>query len=219
MNIFRQLMEKPWESPRGGDLAIEDVSGTVLPAATMAVRIFLCVVTVLFSLLVVAYAERMQFEDWRPTPRQWSLWFNTAFLVISSAAFQWALISVRRHRVEDAKAGLIAAGSFAVIFLLGQLWAWQEMSMMIGFEVTNPAIAFFYMITALHGLHLIGGLMVWGRTTLELWQGYDPARVELAVRLCALYWHFLLGLWLVLFGLLFSGDDNLTALLVICGFR
>lgn len=219
MNIFRQLMEKPWESPRGLDLAMERGAAAGLPAATVALRMFLCVVTVLFSLLVVGYAERMQFEDWRPTPRQWLLWFNTAFLIVSSIAFQWASFSVRRRRVEDAKAGLLAAGGFAVIFLLGQLWAWQELSATIGFDIRNPAIAFFYLITALHGLHLMGGLVAWGRTTAELWQGTDPGRTELAVRLCAIYWHFLLALWLILFGLLFSGNDNLNTLLAICGFR
>jgi cytochrome c oxidase subunit 3 len=218
MNILRQLMEKPWETPRGPDLAIGGGSSG-MPAATAGVRMFLCVVTVLFSLLVVAYAGRMGVEDWRPVPRQWLLWLNTAFLVMSSIAFQWASISVRRRRIDDAKAGLLAAGFFAVAFLFGQLWAWQQLNAMVAFDITNPAIAFFYMITALHGLHLLGGLVAWGRTTAELWHGSDPARAELPVRLCATYWHFLLVVWLILFGLLFSGSDNLGVLLAICGFR
>ena len=219
MNIFRQLMEKPWESPSGPDAALASPRRVDVPAATVGLWVFLCVVTVLFSLMIVAYAERMVFEDWRPTPRQSLLWFNTAWLVVSSIAFQWASVSARRGRLDDTRDALVAAGFFAVAFLLGQLWAWRQLSAMVLFDITNPAIAFFFMITALHGLHLLGGLVAWGRTTAEVWREPLPERAVLHVRLCATYWHFLLGLWLVLFGLLFSGNDNLSFLLAICGLR
>ncbi len=220
MNILRQLMEKPWEPAQGSVVALHAGRTFHLPPAALGLRVFLCVVTVLFSLLVIAYADRMAFEDWRPAPRQWLLWLNTALLVASSIAFQWASIGVRRGRVEDTKGGLFAAGVFAVAFLLGQLWAWRQLNAMIAFDITNPAIAFFYLITALHGLHLLGGLVAWARTTAEVWRrGPDVAPAELHVRLCATYWHFLLGVWLVLFGLLFSGSDNLNVLLSICGIR
>jgi len=56
-------------------------------------------------------------------------------------------------------------------------------------------------------------------TIAKLWRGSDVARVRLSVGLCAVYWHFLLVVWLVLFGLLFSGNDNLGILLAICGLR
>jgi cytochrome c oxidase subunit III len=177
------------------------------------------VVTVLFSLLVVAYAGRMAFEDWRPVPESWVLWLNTALLIVSSIAFEWASVSVRRGRIDHAKIGLAAAGFFAVAFLFGQLVAWRQLNAMIYFDITNPAIAFFYLITALHALHLAGGLVAWGRTTAELWRGLDLGRTVLHVRLCATYWHFLLVVWLILFGLLFSGNDNLEILLAICGLR
>jgi cytochrome c oxidase subunit 3 len=97
--------------------------------------------------------------------------------------------------------------------------AWQQLNMMTSFDVTNPAIAFFYLITALHGLHLLGGLVASGKTTAKVWRGFEMARLRLSVELCAVYWHFLLVVWLVLFGLLFSGNDNLGILLSICGIR
>lgn len=219
MNIFRQLTEKPWVQAEGPDLALDAGPSFDLPTVTVGLRVFLCVVAVLFSLLIAAYAQRMAFEDWRPAPQQWLLWLNTVLLVVSSIAFQWTSVSVRRRRLEDAKTGLVAAGAFAVAFLAGQFLAWRQLNAMIVFDITNPAIAFFYMITALHALHLLGGLVAWGRTAVALWAGPDPARAELLVRLCATYWHFLLALWLVLFGLLFSGNDNLGVLLAICGLR
>ena len=89
---------------------------------------------------------------------------------------------------------------------------------MVYFEVTNPAIAFFYLITGLHGLHLLGGLVAWGRTVTKVWGDFDEAKVTHSVELCTVYWHFLLLVWLVLFGLLFTGD-NLGLLLKLCGIR
>ena len=70
------------------------------------------------------------------------------------------------------------------------------------FAATNPANAFFYLITMLHGLHLLGGLIAWSRTITNLWDGAEPAEVSLIVNLCAIYWHFLLVVWLAFFYLL-----------------
>jgi cytochrome c oxidase subunit 3 len=219
MSFFRQLMEKSWEN--AGSAQLEGAAGPGLrsPAPRVGLVVFLCVVTVLFTLLIAAYAERMAFEDWRPTPQQWLLWLNTALLVMSSIAFQWAVVSVRRGRVDDTALGLIGAGFFAFAFLLGQLWAWRQVSATIGFDIAEPAIAFFYLITGLHGLHLLGGLVAWSRAIAELWHDPDMDRLARQVRLCATYWHFLLVLWLILFGLLFSGEDNLGFLLALCGLR
>lgn len=217
MNIFRQLLEKPWESP--GSLAVESGRSFALPVPTMALRVFLAVVTVLFSLLVVAYADRMLFEDWRPTPPQWVLWFNTGLLFFSSAAFQWAWSAARRGEEENARTALLVAGLFACSFIAGQVVAWRQLSISVGFDVTNPAVAFFYLITGLHALHLLGGLVVLAKGIILFRQRAAFERLAPRIRLCAVYWHYLLALWLVLFLLLFSGRDNLTPLLAFCGLR
>jgi cytochrome c oxidase subunit 3 len=217
MNLFRQLTEKPWEGP--AELTVETGRSFNLPAATLALRFFLAVVSVLFSLLVIAYADRMLFEDWRPSPPQTILWFNTALLLFSSLAFQWAWMSLKRGQEENVKTGLLVAGFFSCSFLAGQIIAWQQLSASVGYDITNPAVAFFYLITALHGLHLLGGMLVMGRGLQLLWQGETLEKLAPRVRLCAVYWHYLLALWLVLFILLFSGRDNLTSLLAFCGLR
>jgi len=116
------------------------------------------------------------------------------------------------------RVGLLAAGAFTVVFLFGQVLAWQQLGAMVYFDVTNPAIAFFYLITGLHGLHLLGGLVAWGRTVNRVWGDFDVAKITQSVELCTVYWHFLLVVWLVLFGLLFTGN-NLDVLLKLCGLR
>lgn len=219
MNLFHQLTEKPWAPRQGNVVELHDGSVFSVPAATLGLRMFLAVVTVLFSLLIMAYGSRMEFEDWRPAPQLSLLWLNTAMLVLSSVAMQWAKIAARRGEMNGVTTGLIAGGVFAVAFLGGQIWAWRQLDMVPAFDITNPAIGFFYLITALHGLHLLGGLVAWAMTIAKLWRGSDVARVRLSVGLCVVYWHFLLVVWLVLFGLLFSGNDNLGFLLAICGIR
>jgi cytochrome c oxidase subunit 3 len=219
MNIFHQLTEKPWAPVQSTVVDLRDGSAFSLPTATLGLRVFLVVVTILFSLLITAYGSRMEFEDWRPAPQLGLLWMNTAMLVAGSGAMQWARMSARRGEINGVWIGLIAGGAFTVAFLGGQILAWQQLNAMVAFDITNPAIAFFYMITALHGLHLLGGLVAWGRTTVKLWRGVGLAHLRLSVELCTVYWHFLLLVWAILFGLLFSGNDNLGILLAICGIR
>ena len=219
MSFFRQLTERPWEPTQGSVVHLRDGIAFPVPTVTLGLRVFLCVVTVLFLLLIMAYGSRMEFEDWRPAPQLSLLWLNTGLLVLSSVAMQWARISARRSDVDGVTLGLSAGGVFAVAFLGGQIVAWRQLSMLVAFDITNPAIGFFYLITALHGLHLLGGLVAWGWTAATLWRGADVIQVRLSVELCTVYWHFLLLVWLVLFGLLFSGNDNLGVLLAICGIR
>lgn len=218
MNIFHELTVKPWATGQG---KVDDLhaGGTSPPAARkLALRVFLAVVAVLFALLVTAYGGRMAYEDWRPAPQVNLLWANTFVLILSSVALQWAQYSVRRGRLDAMRAGLLAGGTFTVVFLFGQFLAWRQLATMVYFEVTNPAIAFFYLITGLHGLHLLGGLVAWGRTVSRVWGDFDVAKVRQSVELCTVYWHFLLLVWLVLFGLLFTGN-NLDFLLKLCGIR
>ena len=218
MSMLQQLMVKPWTANQGtvDDLYAGGASSRL--AKKLALRVFLTVVAVLFTLLVTAYGGRMVYEDWRPAPQVNLLWANTAVLILSSVALQWAQVSVRRGQLDAMRVGLLAGGAFTVVFLFGQILAWRQLAMMVQFDVTNPAIAFFYLITGLHGLHLVGGLVAWGRTVAKVWGAFDGVKVRQSVELCTVYWHFLLLVWLVLFGLLFTGN-NLDLLLKLCGIR
>ena len=218
MSIFSQLMVKPWSTNQSKVDDLYAGAATFGLAKKLALRVFLAVVAVLFMLLVIAYGGRMAYEDWRPAPQVRLLWANTFVLILSSVALQWAQYSVRRGRMDAMRVGLFASGAFTVVFLFGQLLAWRQLSAMVYFQVTNPAIAFFYLITGMHGLHLLGGLVAWGRTVAKVWGDFDKAKITQSVELCTAYWHFLLLIWLVLFGLLFTGD-NLGLLLKLCGIR
>jgi cytochrome c oxidase subunit 3 len=203
----QRLTAKPWleEGP------IDDFPGTgamTLPAAKIGLGVFLAVVSSLFALFISAYSMRMNMVDWRAVPVPGLLWFNTGVLVLSSVALQWARVAARRDDAEGVIVGLLAGGASAITFLVGQFLAWRQLSVAGYFVASNPANSFFYLITAVHGLHLMGGLVALGRATAKLWDGVKIAELRLSVELCAIYWHFLLLVWLVLLGLLtgWAGD-------------
>ena len=215
MNLIHQLTTKPWEA--SAELPLLPRHSTQ-QNKRIALKVFLGVVTVLFMLLIVAYAGRMAYEDWRPAPQIRLLWANTLVLLLGSLGLEFAQYAVRRGKQKLLHQSLLAAGLCTLLFLIGQAQAWRELGSLVYFQVTNPAIAFFYMITGLHAVHLIGGLVVWGQILIRLWRGLELEKVRHSVELCTLYWHFMLLVWLVLFGLLFTGN-NLDELMIICGIK
>ena len=80
--------------------------------------------------------------------------------------------------------------------------AWRELTADGYFLSSNPANSFFYLMTAMHGLHILGGLVALARTTVAAWGQPRLERLRLSVELCAMYWHFLLFIWLAIFVLL-----------------
>jgi cytochrome c oxidase subunit 3 len=201
------LAAKPWlEEGVGVDFREESTS--IAPPAKIGLGVFLAVVGSLFALFISAYSMRMTMVDWRALPVPRLLWFNTGVLVLSSVALHWAYLAARRNDIDGVIVGLCAGGASAVIFLVGQLLAWRQLSAAGYFVASNPANSFFYLITAAHGLHLMGGLVALGRTTAKVWRGVEMVQVRLSVELCAIYWHFLLLVWLVLLGLLTGWTDD-----------
>lgn len=201
--LFKQSINvQPWVALG----SINDVHAGALdrPAAKTALWIFLAVVTSLFALFISAYAMRMHLGDWTPLPKPKLLWWNTASLGVTSVAMQWAVVAARREDADGVRRGLMAVGVLSFAFLAGQLVVWQQLNDAGYFLATNPANAFFYLLTAVHGVHLLGGLVAWGKTAAKVRHGIEVTRLRLSVELCAIYWHFLFGVWLVLFALLLS---------------
>ncbi len=202
--LLRQtLNSQPWDA----NDPVENAPGRgVIDAdpAKIGLLSFLAVVTSLFALFLSAYMMRMKLGDWRPLAEPDLLWLNTGILVLASAAFQLTRGAAKREQLRTVKVGLIVGGMCTILFLAGQLVAWQRLNDAGFYMAGNPANAFFYLLTALHGLHLLGGLWVWGRTTKRVLTGADVESVRLSVELCTVYWHYLLLVWIGLFALLLS---------------
>ena len=201
--LFRQSVGvQPWVAQP----AAQDVHGAILerPAAKTALVVFLAVVTSLFALFISAYFMRMHFGDWQALKEPQLLTWNTGLLLLTSGAMQWTAVAARRTDAAAVKQGLLAAGILTVAFIAGQFVVWRQMSDAGVFLASNPAHAFFFLLTAVHAVHLVGGLVASTRITVKAWRGTEPAKLRLGIELCAIYWHFLLLVWLVLFALLLS---------------
>ena len=214
--LVRRLSVRTWErhgvSEEAGGPA-GDVAAFATAPARIGLWVFMAVVTSLFALFITAYFMRMGhghaamhgITDWHPVPKPGVLWLNTAALVLGSVAMQLAAYALHSGRRAAASRWLGAGGAFALLFLLGQLLAWQQLRGSGYGMGSGPAGAFFYVLTAVHGLHLAGGLAVWGRTMLRLSRrATELIDVRLAIELCTVYWHYLLLVWMVLFVLLLS---------------
>ena len=203
-SIFQILAQKPWDPSQA---KIDDMheGGTInLSKGKLGLRFIMFVSTIFFCLFIVTYSDRMVYPDWQRMPEPWLLWFNTAVLFFSSMVFINAQIASKNNQFQIVKKRLLLIGFLAFAFLIGQLLVWQQL-IANGFYVsTNPSNAYFYVFTALHGLHLLGGLVYWYLTIKKVWISSNivVSKAKHTVDLCAIYWHFLLAVWVVLFGLM-----------------
>ena len=203
--LVRGLTAKPWETS-GSPEDLEAGSALGVPPARIGLWILLAVITSLFGLFISAYWMRMGHAhgDWNRLAVPRLLWLNTALLILSSAGMQWARSAATKGPADHVRVALIAGGVLALAFLAGQLLAWRQLSASGYFMASGPASAFFYLLTGVHGLHLLGGLLVWGKTVVRMARGVELIDLRLSVELCTVYWHYLLLVWLVLFAVLLS---------------
>jgi cytochrome c oxidase subunit III len=206
----QRLMSKPWLE-EGSVAAFPGTESGSMPPAKIGLGVFLAVVGCLFALFSSAYFMRMGVTDWRPMPVPQFLWVNTAVLALSSVAIQSALAATRRNQLDMVRLGLVTAGITALAFLAGQALAWRELEAEGYLVADNPANSFFYVLTALHGLHIVGGLVGLCVVSAHAWAfDWPRERLKLGVELCAMYWHFLLFVWVGLFVLLMGWAASLV---------
>jgi cytochrome c oxidase subunit 3 len=206
--LVSRLRAKSWQT-KGAEGAINEGGGTQLSPNRIGLITFLAVITSLFGLFIAAYHIRMMDGiaqgDWVHFPIPRILWANTAILMLGSIAMQWARAAADSGTTVALRGRLITGGLFTGAFLVGQVLAWRELADTPFLSASNPAIAFFYLLTAVHGLHVLGGLAVWARTLIKMFAPVPTAvDVRQIVSLCTIYWHYLLLVWLVLFGLMLS---------------
>lgn len=197
----QRITSMPWLEPgAAGERVGAGVS--TAPTAKVGLGVLLASIGALFALFISAYLMRMQLADWRATPKPALLWVSTGLLMVSSATLQWARVLAHRGQGRGVRIALLGAGGAALAFVVCQMAAWRQLAD-AGYGLTsNPASSFFFLITALHGVHVLGGLIALGRSVLRSWRRAEPAKLRLGIDLCSLYWDFLLLIWLILFGLL-----------------
>ncbi len=201
MSLLKKITAKPWE--HAGEL--DGLHGEVIvvrSAGQMGLWLFLAVMSSMFLLFIVSYYTRSQFPDWEKLTDPSVLWVNTGLLVLASIALQLASNAAKRDAARTLRITLIASGLLTVAFVGGQLVAWGQLISAGYYVQGNPSSAFFYLVTGLHAVHLLGGLWFMLLVAVRLKREDRRAKALKAVALCATYWHYLLLVWLILFALL-----------------
>ena len=194
---------QPWVAEVVGETAHQGPLGT--NTRLIALLTLLAVISSFFALILSAYALRMELGDWVPLTEPQLLWTNTAMLILASIVFQWTRNAAVKDQQSRLAPGLLLTGLLTTAFVVGQLIAWQQLQSSGQFITSNPSNAFFYFLTGAHAVHIIGGMYVWARATAKVVLGKgDALLIARSIELCTIYWHFLLLVWLVLFGLLLS---------------
>ncbi len=203
-SIFQLLSQKPWEPSQAKIDNLHEGETLDLTKGKLGLRFIMIVSTIFFCLFIVTYADRMIYPDWQRMPEPLLLWINTFLLLITSLIFVTVQIASKNNNFHRVKKRMIIVGLFSFLFLIGQLLVWQQFINLGYYVATNPAYAYFYVFTTLHGIHLLGGLFYWNINMRKVWMPEKVAVVKTkhSIELCAIYWHFLFIVWIVLFGLM-----------------
>lgn len=152
--------------------------------------------------------------DWRHFELPRLLYLNTLTLIASSLTLVRARARLTAAAKSSPAAGADSNKSFSAgmnwlyvtfglgtVFLVGQLLVWRLLVAQGLFLSTNPSSSFFYVFTAMHGLHLLGGILALAYMIRKLARTRGNAQTTGLPAVC-LYWHFMDGLWLYLLILL-----------------
>ncbi len=177
----------------------------------IGVLVGLASITMMFSALASAYIVRSGLpgpNDWQQTTIPSFLWVSTAVIVASSFTVAFALKSLKGKSEAAFRRWLGATLVLGLAFLSSQLLAWKQLVAQGLYLASNPHSSFLYVLTGLHGIHLLGGIGGLSYLIFRAWRRAEVgARGEAKLRafadVVAIYWHFMDGLWVFLFLLLF----------------
>jgi cytochrome c oxidase subunit 3 len=195
------ILPPPPPVDRGGDDDGPRDSGSSFPVSKnqIGMWILLTAILMLFAGLSSAYIVLRGMPSWQNIELPWLLWPNTAALFMSSLAIEFSRKAIRRGDTSSMKRWLGIGGVLGLGFLVGQLAAWQQLVNTGVYLPSTLQSSFFYILTGLHGLHLLGGVvglsvvLGWALKNRLTVSNYEP------LKLIAVYWHVMDGLWVYLF--------------------
>ncbi|WP_089321553.1 cytochrome c oxidase subunit 3 [Pontibacter ummariensis] len=159
-------------------------------------------IIMMFAAFTSAYIVRREEGNWLEFDLPNVLLINTLVILLSSVTMQWAYNSARKNNIATLKTMLLLTVGLGVAFLVGQWNAWGDLvqhNVYFGGSESNPSGSFLYVLTGVHGFHLITGLIFVLMTVSSALKYKVHSKNMLRIYLCTLYWHFLGGLWLYLY--------------------
>lgn len=164
-----------------------------------AMWLFIVSVVMAFAGLTSAYIVRQSEGNWLEFDLPAIFWVTSGIIVASSVCMHWAIRSAKRDLLDQLKVALGATTALGIVFLIGQWYSWVALVNMDVYFVGNPAGSFLYILTGLHALHLISGVIFLIIVLISSFRFRIHSKSLTQLEICATYWHFLGGLWLYLF--------------------
>ena len=208
--LFGTLVQKPWEKEQATIDNYHDGKSFEISNQKSAVVIIFGIATVLFSLVFTGYIYSLPpNQDTNYLLRPNLLWVNTFILFFISYYFNKISRDLEKKITLKTKKDLILVGILSYIFLFGQIVFWMQLMRSGNYVSTNTYFSSFYFFTALHGLHLLGGLFFWGKVSSRVLKLSNSKIIEEEKNISALawYWTFLLIVWLMFFLMVYIFDD------------
>jgi len=212
--FFGTLIQKPWEKDQVAIDSLHEGKTFDISSQMSAVIIIFGVATVLFSLIFTGYIYTLPPEqDTRYLLKPNLLWINTLILFFVTYYFNKVNTNVKKKEMSKVKKNLIFVGALSYLFLFGQIIFWFKLMKNGNFVSTNTYFSSFYFFTALHGLHLLGGLFFWGRVTSRVLKlkNNEILDEEKNISALSLYWNFLLIVWITFFLMIYIFNDSFIA--------
>ena len=164
-------------------------------------------ILMLFVALTSSYIVRSASgNDWQRIAMPKVLWLSTALILTSSITMAVSRRSLKRQSDAGYGRWLAITVALGLAFMASQIVAWRQLVRQGAYLASNPYNSFFYLFTAAHGLHLMGGILALTYLLIRTRKRRDTVEGELrrigAADAATIYWHFMDGLWVALFMLL-----------------
>lgn len=164
-----------------------------------AMWIFVASVGMLFASLTSAYIVRQAEGNWLFFNLPNLLYWTSGVIIVSSVTMQMAYYAAKKDMLERLKSLVVVTMILGVLFLVGQVFAWRELVAQSVYFVGNPSGSFLYVLTGLHGLHIVSAIIYLILVLVAAYRFKIHSRSLAMIEMCTTYWHFLGGLWLYLF--------------------
>ena len=208
--IFGTLTEKPWEANQAA-IDSKHTGQTFNISNQMSVVIIIFgISSVLFSLIFTGYLYSLPpGQDTTFILKTNMLWINTLVLILVTYFFDKIRRDFNNNITGNIKKNLIIVGALSYLFLILQLILWYQLMIDGNYVSTNTYFSSFYFFTALHGIHLLGGLFFWGKVTSKIFKLEERyyKKEERSITALSVYWLFLFIVWFVFFTIMFVYND------------
>ena len=164
-----------------------------------AMWLFMVSVLMIFISLVSAYVVKKGAGNWQYVEMPSVFQLTTILILISSVTMQFAYWSASRNNLLYIRLGVVLTGLLAIAFIYGQILGWGQLVDQQAHFVGNPAGSFIYVFTGLHIVHLVGGIVFLGIVLSSAFKYQVHSKRLVRIEMCTTYWHFLGGLWLILY--------------------